>query len=113
MKERADMDKYKQLCVWPGTLMGENTPEQFEAFMQENFGVRAAFEVEVVTNASSERNEEGGRHDILFYVHEDDIGRFAVARLSAGIRWWEDAVKYNDGAYLYTEEVLQKYPATW
>jgi hypothetical protein len=68
---------------------------------------------EVITNGSEERNEEGGRCDILFYIHDEDIRKFALPRLSLGIRWWEDVVKYNDGAYLYSEEILKKYPVTW
>lgn len=106
-------NKFKQLCVWPGTLMGDADAKEFESFFQVEFGVRVKFAEEVVTNGSIERNEEGGRHDILFYIHEDDIPKFAAPRLSVGIRWWEDVVSYNDNSYLYNEEVLNKYPITW
>ncbi len=106
-------NEFTQLCVWPATMLGEYTAKEFEDFMKEQFGVRVKFEIETVTNGSVERNEEGGRHDLLFYVHSEDIGKFAVPRLVAGIRWWEDVIKYNDGAYLYSDEILKKYPATW
>lgn len=110
---KAATKTYSQLCVWPGTVLGENTVEDFEKFFAEKFGVRVKYEREVVTNGSEERGEEGGRHDTLFYIHNDDIPKFAVPRLMAGIRWWEDVVSYNDGAYLYAEDVLKAYPVTW
>lgn len=105
-------NQFNQLCVWPGTMMGDSTAKDFENFFAEQ-GFRVMFCEEVVTNGSAERNEEGGRHDVLFYIHDEDIRKFALPRLSMGIRWWEDVVYYNDGAYLYSEEILKKYPVTW
>jgi len=49
----------------------------------------------------------------LFYILDDDVLRFAETKLALGIRWWEDVVFYNDGAYLYSKEVLEKYPVRW
>ena len=107
-------NKFVQLCVWPGTVMGESTPEDFEKFFEED-GFRVKFAEEVITNPEPGETLEqsGGRHDILFYVHSDDLGRFAIYRLAFGIRWWEDVVSYNDGAYLYNQSILDKYPVTW
>lgn len=104
---------FNQLCVWPGTVMGDSSAEDFEQFFASEMGVRVKFEREVITNGSVERNEPGGRHDVLFYVHDDDIPKFAVPRLGMGIRWWEDVVVYNDGAYPYAPEILQQYPPRW
>jgi len=106
-------NKYSQLCVWPGTVLGNNTVEDFINFFKNEFDVRIKFAEEVITNGSIERNEEGGRHDLFFFVHNEDVGKFAVKRLSYGIRWWEDVVKYNDNAYLYSQEILDKYPVNW
>jgi len=78
--------KYTQLCVWPATILGDNTPEQFEQFIKEEFNdTRAKFTEEVITNPAN--GEKGGRHDLFFYIHNDDLGKFAVKRLSYGIRW--------------------------
>lgn len=106
-------NQFTQLCVWPGCVMGDNTPEDFEKYLLEEMDVRVKFAEEVTTNGSVERHEEGGRKDLLFFIHADDISKFAGRRLMMGIRWWEDVVSYNDGAYLYSEEILNKYPVTW
>jgi len=106
-------NKFNQLCVWQGTILGDSTVEDFEQFFKENFNTRVKFCEEVITNGSVERNEEGGRNDILFYVHDDDIPHFALKRLAIGIRWWEDVVSYNDNSYLYSQEVLDKYAVKW
>jgi hypothetical protein len=34
----------------------------------------------------------GGRNDVVFAVHQDDIKTFAVPRLSIGVRWVEDVL---------------------
>lgn len=106
-------NQFKQLCVWPGTMLGDNTVNDFEKFIKETFDVRVKFAEEVITNGSKERDEEGGRHDLFFFVHNEDISKFAVKRLAYGIRWWEDVVSYNDGAYLYSQEILDKYSVNW
>ena len=108
---------YTQLCVWPGTKLGDASPEEFEAFMKENFNARVKYHTEVETLPDVENGravpETGGRNDLFFYVHSDDIGHFALARLQAGIRWWEDVVGYNDNSHLYTEEFINAHPLTW
>lgn len=110
--------KFNQLCVWQGVLLDGFTHEEFENFMLERFGVRIKFETEIKTNPDLCADGEpipltGGRNDVFFFVHDEDILRFAVPRLQAGIRWWEDVVRYNDNSHLYPLEVLNKYPITW
>jgi len=107
------MENFKQLCVWQGTTLGDATVDEFVNFFKEELNVRVKFAEEVKTNGSKERGEEGGRHDILFYIHDEDINTFAIKRFSFGIRWWEDVVSYNSGSYLYSEDVLNKYPVLW
>ena len=80
--------------------------------------VRVKYKTEVLTNPDLDENgnevpETGGRNDLFFYIHDDDIGKFAVPRLSMCIRWYEDVVSYNDGAYLYPESFLEENPITW
>lgn len=111
------MEKFNQLCVWPGTIVGGRVDE-FEKFMLKEFDVRIKYAEEITTNPTLDDfgdpiPETGGRNDVFFYVHDDDIGKFAVPRLMVGIRWWEDAIKYNDPRGIYPEEVISKYPVTW
>jgi hypothetical protein len=112
------MEDYKQLCVWPGTLLGESTPQAFEQYFLDAMGVRVKYHTEVRTLPDLDKygnpiSDTGNRNDLFFYVHGDDTAKFAIPRLSMGIRWWEDVVKYNDNRHLYTEEFLEANPTTW
>ena len=116
MKQINNMRKYKQLCVWPGTVVGEDQVKDFEDHFK-NQGWRVKYMEEVKTKPDVENgkvmDDTGGRNDLLFYIHDDDIGKFAVPRLGMGIRWWEDVVNYNDNSHLYTEKILDKYKIKW
>ena len=109
--------EFKQLCVWPGTTLGGKSPKDFEKWASNEFdGVRTKF-VEVVETLPDVEDGQvvpgtGGRSDLLFYVHTDDIGKFAIRRLAYGIRWWEDVLG-SDQERLYSSEVLEEYPKTW
>ena len=112
------MKKYNQLCVWPATVVGKDDVKSLEDFFKDEMDVRVKYKTEVLTNPDLDGNgnevpDTGGRNDLFFYVHDDDIGKFAVPRLSMGIRWYEDVVSYNDGAYLYPESFLEENPITW
>ena len=112
------MKNYNQLCVWPATVVGKDDVKDLEDFFKDEMGVRVKYKTEVLTNPDldddgNEVPDTGGRNDLFFYVHDDDIGKFAVPRLSMGIRWYEDVVSYNDGAYLYPETFLEENPITW
>ena len=116
MKQINNMRKYKQLCVWPGTVVGESKIKEFEGHFKD-LGFRIKYAEEVKTKPDVEDgkvvDDSGGRNDLLFYIHDDDIGKFAVPRLSMGIRWWEDVVNYNDNSHLYTKKILDKYKIKW
>ncbi len=112
------MENYKQLCVWPGTVLGDSTPADLEKFFLEELNTRVKYHTEVKTLPDLDESgnavpETGGRTDLFFYVHSEDIGHFAVPRLGMGIRWWEDVVGYNNNKHLYTEEFLNAHPLTW
>ena len=112
-------NNFTQLCVWPGTVLGDSTPEEFTEAMAQMFnGVRIKYDTEVSTlpdldEGGNPISETGGRNDLFFYVHSDDIGNFAVPRLKAGIRWWEDVVGYNDNRSLYTKDFINARPLNW
>jgi hypothetical protein len=112
---------FTQLCVWPGTMVG-NTQEkiqEFEMFMMSNFLVRVKYLTELITNPDLDNHGEpventGGRNDLFFYVHKDDIRTFAIKRLACGIRWWEDVIKYNNNSkHLYPIEFINNNQPTW
>lgn len=112
------MENYTQLCVWPGTVLGESTPQDLENFFLNEMKTRVKYHTEVQTLPDLDEDgnpdpETGGRNDLFFYVHADDVATFAVPRLQMGIRWWEDVVGYNDNRHLYTEEFLNAHPLTW
>ena len=112
-------NNFTQLCVWQGTVLGEKKKQEFIDWIKEEFDCRATYECEVKTLPSLDENrspikDTGGRNDLFFYIHTDDIPKFAGKRIAYSIRWWEDVVVYNvDGADLYTSEFKEKYKPTW
>ena len=106
------MSKFNQLCVWEATIVGDDLIKDFTKFFKEEMGVRVKFSEEVKTLPTPNVPDTGGRNDVFFYVHDDDIMKFAVPRLQMGIRWWEDVLGNGNGE-LYPENVLANYPKTW
>ena len=107
--------EFNQLCVWPGTVVGDSkkTQEDFVKFFKDKLGVTVKYETEVKTLPDTpECTETGGRNDLFFYIADDDIMKFAIPRLNMGIRWYEDVLS-NGGGELYPTEVLEKYEKTW
>ena len=102
--------QFNQLCVMEGTLMPEGGAEELVKFFKEEMKVDVHFETEVKT--LPDETGEGGRNDLIFYIADDDIGKFAVPRLQMGIRWWEDVLGNGNGK-LYPREILEKYSKTW
>lgn len=108
------MSEFNQLCVWPGVLLtpDEKIPttdayiQDFERIMEAHFGCRFRYEGQFKTLAG--QGGEGGRNDVLFYVHDEDIGKFTIPRLAAGIRWWGDYI--NNCADITPPDVAGKYP---
>jgi hypothetical protein len=103
---------FQQVVVWPGTIVGEANVADFEKFVADEFnGTRAKYIREVYTNPDQNALGEdvpdtGGRCDLLFSVHFDDIGKFAVARLAYGMRWLDD-IYGNGGGHLYPADVRE------
>ena len=108
---------YSQVLVWSGTVIGDTPVKEFNKFFKDEFGVRVNFIEEIVTSPDLDEKGfpiegTGGRHDVFFSIHEDDIPKFAVSRfkLHSHPRWIED-VYANGGGKLYPEDV-QNYK-TW
>ena len=109
---------FVQLCVLEGTTLGDKTPKDFEKQMCEMFGgVEVKYHSQQTTFPSKDSNgknvgETGGRNALFFYIHQKDISKFAIPRLQAGIRWWEDVLGNGNG-HLYSEEFLNDNPSSW
>jgi hypothetical protein len=88
---------YEQVCVWQAALI-DGKIEEFEQFIKDEFnGVRIQYLEEIKTKPDIDTDgnsipETGGRNDVFFAVHKDDVAKFAVPRLAAGIRWLEDVL---------------------
>lgn len=91
--------------------MNGDTPQDFEKYIEDEFGIRIQFLEIILTNPDLDESgravkDSGGRSDIFFAVHKDDVGKFAVPRLVVGIRWVEDALApVNNGRHLYPSRV--------
>jgi hypothetical protein len=114
MKAIERKEGYSQVCVWPGTLVGPDKIADFENFMLEEFKARVQYLEEINTYPDLKDGKivdgTGGRTDLFFSVHQDDIGHFAIPRLQMGIRWFEDSVaRCNGGNQLYPTYVMDYY----
>jgi len=106
------MERFNQLAVWEGTILKDEEVSDFEKFFLEELKTRIKFLESVQTLPG--QGGEGGRSDVFFKVHDEDLSAFALHRF--GIqdppRWWEDVLN-NGGAVIYPQEILKKYPKTW
>lgn len=103
---------FNQVCVWPGTILGKNTIEELEEFFKETFdGTRIQHLEQIKTLPDKDGSGEniaktGGREDMFFAVHRDDVEKFTLPRMQYGIRWIEDAIgEWNGGNRLYPKRV--------
>jgi hypothetical protein len=106
---------FDQVCVIQGLDMTGVPPEQFEHDMHQKFGVRVQF-LEVIRTLPDRDadgrpvEDTGGRSDIFFAAHEDDVKEwFNAERLLWRIRWIEDVLNNDDYRHqmLYPERVRQ------
>lgn len=100
---------FRQVCVWQGTLVGADNVADFEQFVQAELGTRVQYLEEILTAPDMVGGYPvegtGGRNDVLFAVHDDDIMKFAVPRFQYGMRWLED-VYGNGQGNLYPARVV-------
>lgn len=110
MKNIELKEGFKQVCVWPGTIVGKDEAQNFEEFFLEQMKVRVQYLEDLYTNPDQENGHPvegtGGRCDCFFAVHDDDVMKFSVPRLSMGIRWIED-VYSNGHKHLYPARVAK------
>lgn len=110
---------FNQVCIWPGTMVINKGPEEddlvpgseeaqkeieeFTKFMKKEMRVRVQYLHEIKTGPDQKRGgpvpETGGRNDLFFAIHDDDVSLFSIQRLPYGIRWIEDALDNNPEIY--------------
>ena len=102
---------FKQVCVWPGTIVEPGDEENFVQLIKEIFDTQVQYLEQIKTKPDLDTDglpieDSGGRNDLFFAVHQDDVGKFAVPRLAYGIRWIEDAMaEHNHTKHLYPERI--------
>jgi hypothetical protein len=102
---------FSQVVVWEGIVIGDLV-EQFVEFCATEFnGARVKYIREIETNPDvnefgAPMKGTGGRNDVLFAIHEDDVPKFAVKRIGWGMRWLDD-VYGNGNGYLYPADVRE------
>lgn len=105
---------FKQVCIWPGTVCGAEKVAEFVQFMVDEFDVRIAYLEEVAsapdrTPGGYPVSGTGGLNLLVFAVHDEDIGKFAIPRLGAGIRWIEDFTDKGNNTWHMAPERFSKY----
>lgn len=101
---------YQTVCLWPGTSIRPGEVPDFVDFICKEF--ETVHPIEVIGNVKTRAGHggPGGRLDLLFLVHDDDVMKFANSKRSElGIRWWSD-VHFNDQHDLYSKDLLHAFP---
>ena len=113
---------FTQVCVWPACVVVNNKKvsdqsnqdkiNKFEQSMFNNFRTRIQYLEEIKTKPDHDEHKliegTGGRNDLFFAVHNEDIGQFAVPRLTMGIRWIEEVLASdNYRCQIYPNRVFE------
>ena len=102
---------FTQVCVWPGTTLNEDQIDELEEYFKKEIKVRVQFLELIITKPDTDKygdpvSETGGRHDVFFAVHDEDVTTFALPRMQMGIRWIEDVLaEGNYKSEIYDERV--------
>jgi hypothetical protein len=103
---------FTQVVVWPGTVLEAEQVPEFEQWMMDEFRTRAQY-LETILTAPTMRNGApvegtGGRSDLFFAIHTEDIANLAISRFEFGMRWVEDVIaEINGGCALWPERVKE------
>ncbi len=105
---------FHQVCVWPGTILKKADAREileFEAGIEGVTDCKIQYLERILTSPDIDINgfevpDTGGRSDILFAVHKDDIMKFAMPKMQMGIRWVEDVLaKCNYRCHIYPDHI--------
>lgn len=103
---------FEQVVIWPGTIVPEGEEQDFVDWIKSQFDCRAQYLEQIKTKPDDgdTSGETGGRNDIFFTIHKEDVKKFAIPRMSFGMRWIEDATSEINGYPenpIYPERILQ------
>lgn len=104
---------YEQVCIWPGMSLGDATKEEFEKLFKDELGFRVQYLEEIQTYPDKDEDgndipNTGGRNDLFFSIHNNDIPQFSLWRLGQGIRWIEDVLSdENYTSPIYPERIFE------
>ena len=105
----------KLVCVWPGTLVGQEEVETFNSIMSEQLGVKITYLEEVKTNPNPGETleESGGRTDVFFEMDEKDLDEVTLPFLMMNIlpimNITPEFMNQMNENKLYPQEVIDKY----
>jgi hypothetical protein len=99
-------EDHKQVCVWPGTEIEEDQVEDFENWILGEFDTRIKYLETIVTKP--DKTGPGGRMDVFFSIHNDDIAKFIGPKMQIEARWVEDVLANgNNNQQLYPKRVMK------
>lgn len=108
---------YEQVCVFHGMIIkSDKDIKDLTDFMKNEFNVRIQYLECIETGPDIKREkpvaETGGRHDVFFAVHKEDLGRFIIPKIQVEARWIEDVLaKGNYSSPIYPKRVFDY--CTW
>ena len=99
------MNDYVQKVVWIGTVLGDASTDDFEKFFLKELGFHVKYD--------GEFKMVGGHYDglncIVFNLHNDDVSKFAMFRITTDdMKWLEDFFD-NEGVNNFPEEFHENY----
>jgi hypothetical protein len=102
--------EYQQIVCWEGTELGVDEEAMFVTFVQEELALQHDVQVIGTVKTLPGRNGPGGRIDLFFFIHNDDVPRAATRRLKFGMRWINDCIApENGGPGIYPPAFLRAY----
>lgn len=98
-------EDFNQVLIWPGTHL-EGRIESFVQFVKEEFDARIqyleTYETSPVRSFNGSPIEwTGGRQDIVFALHKEDLGKFTLKWRSHGVQEIE---------FIMNDDVDEVYP---
>jgi len=110
-KQSTSPTRRRQKCVIQGLLIKPDEAKGFEKWFEDEWGYRIEYVTQYKTLPDTENGYDvegtGGRSDIIFYLHKDDVLKMVVERIrvfKGDIKWWED--HFDNNHNIIPEEIL-------
>ena len=107
-KSEQRSENYSQLMVWEGTLIDESEYADFQEFIASEIGSKNPVKIIGTVKTLRGYGGPGGRSDMFFIVHNDDINRFAIGKMKIRLRWYEDVL--DNTPDIYPKSFTTSYP---